>query len=96
MPDRKALRELRAKLDGGGLDEGRRVLDLSATAIYQLEPTWATAIVCVGCHYVALVPKLPVRSLMWTCSQCRRSQRLDPPIEVLIAASRPPAPGARA
>lgn len=95
MPDRKALHELEAAIADAGL-EGRRMLDMSAVAIYQLEPTWGTAIACVGCFYVSLIPKLPRRALAWTCPRCGAMQRLAPPLEVLFLANRPAPAGVRA
>jgi hypothetical protein len=84
--DRKAERELRAYLDGLGSD-AQIVRDLEGPAVYQLAPTWATAILCVHCRYIGLVMSLPRRPLTWSCSRCDRSVRQVPPLQVLVARS---------
>src|SRR4051794_24766505 len=84
MPDRRARRELERKLDEG-MPDGRRVWDPSGAAVYQIEPTWATAVICYRCLYVGLIPTLPAKPLTWTCSSCGHRLRLDPPGEVLEA-----------
>lgn len=63
-------------------------------AVYQLAPTWATAIACYGCQYVALVMSLPARSMAWKCPRCGNGVALDPPASVLLAPR--PADGSRA
>jgi hypothetical protein len=83
MSDKRARRELERKI--AELPEGRRIWDPLGTAVYQLEPTWATAVICFRCLYVGLMPTLPARALSWTCSQCGTVIRLEPPGEVLEA-----------
>jgi len=84
MPDKRARHELERKLDEA-LPEGRNVWDPTGAALYQLEPSWATAVICYRCLYVGLMPTLPARPLVWTCSQCGLAIKLDPPGEVLEA-----------
>lgn len=81
---RRARRELARKLDDA-LPDGRHVWDPNGVAVYQLEPSWATALVCFRCLYVGLMPTLPARPLAWTCSQCGQVTKLEPPGEVLEA-----------
>lgn len=84
MPDRRARLELERKV-ADVLPEGRRVWDRNFTALYQLEPAWATAVICYRCLYVGLMPTIPARPLNWTCSSCGLVVPLDPPGEVLEA-----------
>ena len=84
MADRHARRELERKLDDA-LPDGRRIWDPAFVALYQLEPTWATAVICYRCLYVAIVPTLPAKAFSYTCSQCGLLTPLDPPREVLEA-----------
>lgn len=84
MPDKRARHELERKLDDA-LPAGRNVWDPNGVALYQLEPTWATAVICFRCLYVGLMPTIPARPLTWRCSQCGLRVRLEPPGEVLEA-----------
>lgn len=74
----------------GEFDDGKRYRDRIGPAIYQLEPQWATAILCTACLYVAIIPRLPrLMTFVHTCSQCGARIRLAPPAEVFSAT--PPA-----
>lgn len=95
MPDRKALHELEATVADSGMLDGHRLLDLAGVAIYQLEPSMATAIACPSCFYVSLLPSIPKRSLLYVCPRCEHPQRLSPPLEVMFAANRPLPTGVR-
>lgn len=65
----------------------KRYRDTFGPAIYQVEPTWATAILCQRCQYVAIIPRLPRRPIFThECSSCGAVIRLAPPLEVLGAA----------
>ncbi len=62
----------------------RTFLDPIGPAIYQTEPVWRTAIVCLRCSYVALIVTLPRKpALTWACSRCGWTTPLRPPAEVL-------------
>lgn len=86
--NRRARRELERKL-GDAVPDGRRVWDPTFAALYQLEPSWLTAVICTGCLYVGIVPSIPSKPLTWTCGSCGRRIELNPPGEVLEAI-RPP------
>lgn len=82
--DRGARHALESKVDE--LAPGVRHWDRLGTALYQLEPSWITAVACVCCYHVALIPSLPkVPKLTWTCSACGVLIPLEPPPEVLAA-----------
>jgi hypothetical protein len=84
--DRKARREAERLLAAVEHATGpaRTFLDLEGPAIYQTEPSWRTAIVCVRCSYVALVVSLPRKPhLVWTCPRCEWMTSLRPPADVL-------------
>jgi hypothetical protein len=81
---KRARHELERKL-ADALPDGRRVWDPAFVALYQLEPTWATAVICYRCLYVAIVPSIPSRPIQHTCSQCGLVTPLAPPPEVLEA-----------
>jgi hypothetical protein len=67
------------------MPDGRHVWDPACVAVDQLEPTWATAVICLRCLYVGIVPSIPSRPITWTCSSCRLVIPLTPPGEVLEA-----------
>ncbi len=82
--DARIERSLEAFLEGFG--PGRIYRDKIGPAVYILEPSWATAIACHRCHYIALVPSIPaVVRLTHRCGQCRALIPLEPPAEVLSA-----------
>lgn len=71
----------------GELGGGKHYPDRLGPAIYQVEPSWATAILCRRCQYVAIIPRLPRKHLFsHQCSSCGASITLAPPAEVLDAA----------
>lgn len=89
MMDRRARKVLEAAAKGA-LEEAsptgasRIYFDEIGPAVYQTEPTWRTAILCLRCSHVALVISLPrKRRLTWTCSQCGWVVPLAPPGAVL-------------
>lgn len=70
----------------GELDIGKRYPDTLGPAIYQVEPSWATAILCTACQYVAIIPSLPrLFTFVHECSSCGARIRLAPPAEVIGA-----------
>lgn len=71
----------------GELGDGKRYPDRIGPAMYQVEPSWATAILCAACQYVAIVPRLPRRHLFThECTSCGARITLAPPAEVMDAA----------
>lgn len=84
MADRRSVRELRGFLEGLAGD-GRVYLDLSGPAVYQLEPSWRTAVLCQACRYIGLVMSIPRRPITWRCPRCGDRVALAPPLEVLAA-----------
>lgn len=68
----------------------RIVTDKAGPAVYRLAPEPAmTAVACLSCRYVALVPSIPrVPELAWECSRCKWRTRLEPPAEVWLLGSR--------
>lgn len=84
MPDKGSERELRGYLDKLEGD-GRTYRDLTGSAVYQLEPSWRTAILCTTCRYIGLVLSIPRRPMTWRCPRCAHQVRLTPPLEVLAA-----------
>lgn len=84
----------------GELEGGKRYRDRLGPAVYQLEPTWATAILCPACRYVAIIPRLPRKRLFaHECSSCQARITLAPPAEVFdvdpAAATALPSPRTR-
>lgn len=80
--DRAGRLELERFLAGFEQD-GRTYYDLEGLAVYKLEPTPRTAILCRACRYISLVPSVPRRRLVHECPRCAAAQRLTPPLEVL-------------
>lgn len=88
--NRRARFELERQLADALPDQGAtRYWDRLGTAMYQVEPNWLTAIVCLSCLFVAIIPTLP-KSLAFTyeCSRCGQRIPLEPPTEVLVATPR--------
>jgi DNA-directed RNA polymerase subunit RPC12/RpoP len=87
MADRAAQRRLVDAIDPFAPAGSRWVFDPIGTAIYQLEPTWVTAILCPYCEFVTLVPSLPrLLELTHWCPACAKRVLLRPPSDVLAAA----------
>lgn len=89
MMDRHARRILEAAARGA-LEEAsptgssRVYFDEIGPAVYQTEPQWRTAILCLRCGFVALVISLPRKRLLtWECSKCGWVVPLAPPAAVL-------------
>jgi hypothetical protein len=90
VPDARALRELERAFEAFADTGAVRYRDPAGVAIYQVAPTWATAIACTRCLYVAIMPTLPAKPIVhWECSRCGAIWTLLPPLEVR-AALRPP------
>lgn len=69
--------------------DGTRYQDPSGLAVYQTEPSWATAVACPRCLYVAVLPTIPRRPVLrYVCSQCSSAITLMPPLQVLGVPSR--------
>ena len=84
MTGKRDVYELERAL--GEIDIGKRYRDTVGPAIYQVEPTWATAILCARCGFVALIPTLPrTLSFVHRCSSCGQAIRLAPPLDVIAA-----------
>ncbi len=82
--DRQTRHALEAKT--AELAPGVRHWDRLGTALYQVEPSCITAVVCIRCLHVAIIPSLPkVPKLSWTCSACGTRIPMEPPPEVLAA-----------
>lgn len=87
--DRRARLELERQLGEAEIEAGTRYWDKLGTAIYQVEPAWLTAIVCIRCLYISIIPTLP-KSLRFAyeCARCGQRIQLEPPSEVLAAMPR--------
>jgi hypothetical protein len=78
---RRRLAEYVERLEGEGT--ARTFLDTVGPAIYQVEPVWRTAVLCLRCGFVGLILSIPRRATNWTCGQCAWTTPLRPPGEVL-------------
>lgn len=94
---RKAADLITEKLEDGALGpelQGETHRDLTGNAVYWINADqggidW-TAAACPPCRHIGLIPSIPRRPVgRWTCPQCQRVYRLEPPIPVLMAAQRP-------
>lgn len=86
--DRGARRILEAAVDslaaGTPAGQSRVYFDLIGPAVYQTEPAWRTAVLCLRCAHVGLIISIPRKPrLTWTCSQCGWVAPLEPPRAVL-------------
>lgn len=87
--DKATRRVLDAALEGAEL-EGELFHDELGPAVYRLEPTPMTVAVCGACHYVGLIPTIPMKPrLTWTCGGCGRGYDLAPPARIWVEGSRP-------
>lgn len=87
MADRDTQRRLRAALEAFETEPGViYAVDQTGPAVYRLEPSWLTALLCLGCGFVTLRLGLP-RLLRQTlaCGTCGAPIGIEPPFEVLAA-----------
>jgi len=77
----RRLAEYVERLEGEGA--ARQYQDRIGPAIYQVEPTWRTVVLCLRCGFVGLILSIPRRATTWMCGQCGWSTPLSPPREVL-------------
>lgn len=92
MPsDRTSRRDLDEALDILGQGElGDVIADLSGPAVYRLHPQAMTAVACISCRHLGLIPSIPkVPKLVWECPGCGHKWALEPPPAVWIEGSRP-------
>jgi hypothetical protein len=86
VADRAAQRRLGETLEPFAPPGAVWRFDPIGPAVYQLEPTWATAILCPHCEFVSLVPSLPrLLELTHWCPACSKPVLLRPPADVLAA-----------
>lgn len=86
--DRSSERELGRILEA--LPGDAILRDLVGPAVYRLEPTWLTAVLCRTCGFIHLVVSIPARPFVWACPRCAHRERLEPPAAVLAARPRIP------
>ncbi len=84
--DRDTERRLRASLEQLAQPGERYAIDATGPAVYRLEPSWLTAILCTSCGFVTLRMGLPrlLRQVV-ECGTCHTPIGLEPPAEVIGA-----------
>lgn len=89
--DRQARRDTEEAIDV--LQQGMTgtiYRDEIGPAVYTLEPTMVTAVACLSCRHLALIPSIPKKPhLIWECSGCGHKWALQPPAIVWVEGSRP-------
>lgn len=82
-PNRAVELTAAAFLDKLQEGSGRIYRDLAGPAIYRLEPSWRTVVMCLACHFLTLIPTIPRRATVHACSRCGTRVLLIPPPAVI-------------
>lgn len=89
--DRQSRRDIEEALETLGQGElGDVIRDQVGPAVYRIHPTAMTAVACLICRHLGLIPTIPkVPKLVWECTGCGHKWALEPPASVWIEGSRP-------